>query len=228
MSRDTKREIIMQRIKIVKRLENELNRIRTAQFELGYMVLDKPVRDGWIKTFKLRDDILRTKKFKVYHEVLSAIVKEIWGREKRYADKRWDDFFSRNIKNFQRPGIRRLDEKEYSKLSTKAKKCFIEQKRKSYRGYKSIYSCILPRYYFVLSYRRAYTIKRKIISPVLKRREQEVLEILAKPEFRAFSVYYNNNYRLYFNTSKSERRRTKMALSLIKEYRPELSLRINT
>jgi len=221
MSRTTKREVITQRIKTVNRLEKELDKIHKAQAELGYLELDKPVRDGWIKTFKLRDDILRSKKSKVYQEVLKSVKQEIWGREKKYADKRWKEFFNKHNRNFQRPGIRRLNEKQFSKLSTKAQKCFIKRKRKANGGYKNIYSCILPRYYFIISYRRAYITKRKIISPILESREQEIMEILAKPNYRSYSVYYNYNYRFYYNPNKSDRRKIKVLLAKIKECNTE-------
>ena len=108
MSRETKKEIINNRIKHVKRLESELNQIHKAQSKLGNIELKKPIRNGWIKTFKLRDEILRSKSSKVYQEVLSAVLLEIWGSEKKYAEKKWKKFFDIYHKNFQRPGIKRL------------------------------------------------------------------------------------------------------------------------
>ena len=212
MSRETKRTIISQRIKLVNQLEKELKQVNKAQSELGYIVLDKPLRDGWIKTYRLRDDILRSKSARTYQEVLAAVLHEVWGREKKYADKRWKKFFDKNSRHFQRPGIRRLNEKEYNKLSSKAKKCFIQQKRKAYRGYVNIYACTLPRYYFQLSYRRAYITKRKIISPILDSREQEIMEILSRPTLRVYSVYYSYHYRHYHNPHKGDRRKIKVTL----------------
>lgn len=213
MSRVTRREVIKQRANTVKRLEKELDKIHKAQSELGYIELDKPLRDGWIKTYQLRDDISRSKNAKVYKEVLKAVMQEVWGREKKHADNNWNEFFNKKNRNFQRPGIRRLNEKQYDKLSSHAKKCFIKRKRKSPRGYRNSYSCILPRYYFTLTYRRAYIYKRKIISPILESREQEIMEILAAPTLRIYSTYYNYHWRLYKNPKKGERRKTKMELS---------------
>jgi len=213
MSRATKREVISQRIKMVNRLERELDKIHNAQNQLGYLELDKPIRDGWIKTMKLREDVLRSKKSNVYKEVLKSVLKEIWGREKKYADKKWKEFFNEHHRNFQRPGIRRLNSKEFSKLSTKAQRCFVKRKRKTCRGYKNIYCCILPRYYFVVTYRRAYITKRKIISPILESREQEIMELLAKPTLYPYSVYCNYNFRFYYNPNKADRRRSKMILA---------------
>ena len=215
MSRATKRSVIAQRIKLVSQLEKELKQVHQAQSQLGYIVLDKPLRDGWIKTYRLRDDILRSKSAKVYKEVLNAVVQEIWGREKKYADKRWKKFFNKKSKDFQRPGIRRIYDKHFNKLSSKAKKCFVQRKRKVYKGYMNIYVCILPKYYFKITYRRAYITKIKIISPILDSREREIMEILARPTLRTYSVYYNYNCRLYHNPHKGESRKMKMNLSNI-------------
>jgi len=212
MSRATKRAVIAQRIKLVSQLEKELKQIHKAQSQLGYIVLDKPLRDGWIKTYKLRDDILRSKSAKVYKEVLNAVLQEIWGREKKYADKRWKKFFNKNSQDCQQPGIRRLYDKHSKRLSSKAKQCFVQRKRKVYRGYMNIYVCILPKYYFQLSYRRAYITKRKIIFPLLDSSEQEIMEILSRPNLRTYSVYYNYKCRLYHNPHKGERRKMKMNL----------------
>ncbi len=213
MSRTSKKAIIAERIKFVSKLEKELKRIRKARSALGYLELPKPLRDGWYKTFRLRDDISRSKQAKAYQEVLDAVLIEIWGREKKHAHKNWNKFFNRHGQNYQRPGIRRLNEKEFNKLSSKAKKCFVKRRRKVYQGYKFIYACIIPKYYLVIAYRRAYITKRKILSPILEKREQEIIEILQKSTLRTYSLYHKYNYRLYHNPHKKERRKVKMELS---------------
>ena len=215
MSRDTRREIIAQRIKLVKRLEGELKKINKAQAELGYIELEKPLRDGWFKTYVLRDDIKRSKKARIYQEVLDAVLVEIWGREKKYADKKWEKYFRSHNKGYQRPGIKRLYEKEFSKLSSNAQKCFIKRRRPGYKKRQTIYVCLLPQYYFQLSYRRAYLTKFRITSPILEQREQEIMEILSRPTLRSYSMYYNYRYRQYHEPYKRERRKLNMALSAV-------------
>ena len=213
MSRVIKKQIIEERINYVNRLEKELKRIRKAQSDLGYIQLPRPIRDGWFKTLRLRDDIKRTKKAKIYQEVLEAILVEIWGREKKYADKRWKKYFLRNGISFQRPGIRRLNVKEFSKLSSKAQRCFIKRKLKGYRTHRVVYVCIIPKYYFQLTYRRAYITELRIISPILESREQEINEILSQSALRRYSQYINYSYKPYHNPIKQERRNIKLMLS---------------
>lgn len=216
MSRATQKAVITERIQLVNQLEKELQRIRKAQSELGYLELPKPLRDGWYKTFRLRDDILRSKNAKTYKEVLKAVLVEIWGSEKKYADKRWKKHFSQYHEHFQRPGIKRLNEKEFEKLSCRAKKCFVKRRRMGCKGYRNSYACTIPKYYFVIAYRRAYMTKRKIVSPILESREQEIMEILYRPTLFPYSLNYKYNYRLYYKPNKRERRRVKMELSNMK------------
>jgi len=215
MSRDTRRAVITERIRFVKQLEGELKKINKAQAQLGYMELEKPSRDGWFKTYILRDDIRRSKKARIYQEVLDAVLVEIWGREKKYADKKWQRYFRIWNKRHQRPGIKRLYEKEFSKLSTNAQKCSIRRRRPGYKERNTIYVCLLPKYYFQISYRRAYLTKIKIISPQLEQREQEILEILSRPTLRTYSMYYNYRYRLYREPHRGERRKMNMTLSTV-------------
>jgi len=79
MSRYSQRAIIAERKKLVQKLEAELERIWTAKLTPQYIILPKPIRDGWFKTLRLRDDIKRSRKAKTYQEVLDAVVVDVWG-----------------------------------------------------------------------------------------------------------------------------------------------------
>ncbi len=207
MSRRTQKEIITTRIKKVKRLQKERDKIYEAQRNLGYIILDKPIRNGWYKIYRLRDDILRKKNARTYQEVLDAIAIPVWGSEKKYADRNW----KRHFKNYGFPGIKRLNRKAYDKLSGGAKRYFVPIRKKQYQQYKTKYSCILPRYYFQSSYKRAYLTKIKIISPVLESREQEIEQLLTGPELRKH--YYSGwSYNWHYSSHKSNRRKIKMQL----------------
>jgi len=212
MRRIKRKYIIEERIKIVLELERELKKNRKAQDNLGYIVLDKPIRDGWFRTFTLRDDILKSKDAKIYQEVIDAVKIEIWGRSKKFANKNWIKYNSKKHYHYQRPGVKFLSEKEYTKLSSKAKKQFLTVKLRRLLGYKRVHYCFLPKYYFHTHYRRAYVTQLKITSPELEKREQEILEILNRTEYRKHSIYFR--YRSYFwnDPIKRERRKVKMAL----------------
>ena len=213
MSRETRRATIEHRIRAVKKLEKELDDVWTARRNLGYIELKKPIRNGWFRTFVLRDDVARSKMAKTYQEVLDAVICEIWGREKKYADKNWKEFFrNAHLYFFQRPGIKRLNSKKFDALSGKAKKCFRQIKIKEYSSYRTFYVCTIPRYYFVVSYRRAYITKIKIISPVLESRYQEIFEKLETSNLRSFSNYFGHHFGFYEEPHRGERKKVKDTL----------------
>ena len=198
---------------MVKALEKELRTIHHAQLGLGYHKLDKPIRNGWFRTFKLRADIQRNKNSKIYAEVLQAVMIEVWGREKKYADRNWKRYFSKESSWYLRPGIKYLTEEEFSKLSFRAKKCFTMERERMYYGYRKRYACSLPTYYFQSSYRRAYITRFKIESSQLRKREKEIMEILARSELRKYFRYCRGGYRVDLKMHKGRRRKIKMTLA---------------
>jgi len=109
MSRDSRRAILLERIKRVRELETELDQISNATRNVSYIELTKPIREGWFRTLKLRPDISRSEKAPIYQEVLKAVSVDVWGRDKKYADRRWVKHFVGNNSRYLRPGIRRLD-----------------------------------------------------------------------------------------------------------------------
>ena len=218
MSRVERKTIIEERIKSVQQLKKELDKNQTAQCNLGYIILDKPIRDGWYRTLKLREDILKSKHAKVYQEVLDAVKVEIWGRDKKHADKNWSNYFRRTSFRFcryPRQGIQCLGEKAFAKLSHKAKKEFRTFNKSFFFQKQSGYYCTLPDYFFQTDYRRAYITKIKIRSPELESREQEIEELLNSSELWKYSMRSYGKYRLWYNSNKRNRRKINMELSKV-------------
>lgn len=193
-------------------LERELRRLSVAQGNLGCLMLDKPIRDGWYRTYRLRSDIQRTKKVKTYQEVLESTTLKVWGREKKYADKNWKSRFHKLYHDYHRPGMRYLTEKEFAKLSVGAKKHFHFTNRKLYSTYEKVYFNTLPIHYFATTYERAYIVSRNLIAPEIERRMQEINEILNNPMYYEHSTYRLGRYWHVLNPNKRNRRKVKMAL----------------
>ncbi len=78
-----------------------------------------------------------------------------------------------------------------------AKKYFVPVRQKYYYEYNTFYSCILPRYYFVSTYRKAYITKIRITSPELESREKEIENKISHPDLRKYSIYYNDHHRYF-------------------------------
>lgn len=209
MRRDKRRKIIEERIRKVNQLEMELKKIYAAQNDLGYHVLDKPIRDGWYRTLKLRADIKKNKNAKIYQIILDVIVIEVWGRDKKHADKKWNKYIKKHKFGIPSTGTSYLGEKQFSKLPHKAKMEFKPISKNLYWFWqrKKVYACTLPKYFFQTHYRRAYITKFKIISSELESREQEIMEMLSSNELNKYSNYfsYNSRYWHWHNPTKKSR-----------------------
>jgi hypothetical protein len=145
-----------ERAKQYRKIKKRLNDLYTIFYREGWDDLPKPERFGWFKEVALSEEVLRRHDAYVFIEILDACKVSLWAREKKYLERSWEIKY-RNKKP-QKPGLRNLSLKEYSKLSNEAKKYFykksffaIEEEEKIY-----CYSCILPRIFFVYAYRRAY------------------------------------------------------------------------
>ena len=106
--------------KEILRLKREWNEIWQAQRNQGWIELEKPIPNGWDAKYVLRDDISRSPYAEELQEVLDACMVPVWSRRKdfkfkEYKSKKW---------SFKSPGLRKIDSKEYDKLSEKAKKYF--------------------------------------------------------------------------------------------------------
>lgn len=59
--------------KLAKLLYQELEEIRAAQFKLGRFKLKTPIQKGWVRKFKVREDILRSSDGARYKRILSHV-----------------------------------------------------------------------------------------------------------------------------------------------------------
>ena len=70
-------------------IQKELKKLHRAQWNLGSYELDKPIRHGCYKHFKLRDDIARRKDFEVFQSVIDVAGLSVWGRNKKHVGYTW-------------------------------------------------------------------------------------------------------------------------------------------
>ncbi len=171
------------KVKEFRKLLKKLLLLRKAKRELGWTYLKKPIRHGFYKELVFREDILKRKEVPVYLEILEATKVVKWGSSKKRLEKAWGEQ-SKNNKRIQYPGISALPQKEYDKLSDKAKRFFIKRQREMYTpGYfETLYISILPAFYFNFKVSRAYIYKRKIIDSELES-EMKLIENKMETEF---------------------------------------------
>jgi len=210
--REERKRVVENRIRRVRSLEQEMDIIYRQLRSLGYVKLEKPLRDGWYRTLALRQDISRHKNAHVFQEILDRLGEKFWGREKKYADRAWKKKYEHDRHLYRRPDIRYIRKRVYDKFSTAAKRHFIKVKLKLNYRYRIYYYCTLPRYYFVVRYERAYITKRKIIAPELESRMKEIENALLAAKYYSLHDYNIYNYKFYYNPHKRRRRKTKVAL----------------
>lgn len=168
-------EIAEIRRKRVRAMEKELQRLFIAKRNQGFQMLEKPIKDGWFKHLALREDVTRRKDAQVFQEIIDRCGLEIWGSDKRQADKNWNRFHSRNNENGI-PGLELLYGEKLVGISKKARMYFdgYDWQWMSYSGYVKRYFCKAPRHFFVTKYSKSYITKVNIIDPELNRRIDEL------------------------------------------------------
>lgn len=200
----------------VRKLRKELRDLYTASFNLGYIKLEKPIRHGWFKHLALRDDIARRKDASVFREILEVSGIDIWGLDKKYADKIWDKQ-SRKDNTIQFPGIRKLNQKNYNKLSEKAQKWYegFDWYWTPAEGNVKRYYCRVPRYFFKITYTRAFITRKQIVDPKIDKRIAEIKGLLLSDRYYNYDQT-NRRYRTkYMNDmyNRIARKRAKVALN---------------
>lgn len=172
------------RLQEYRALDKELDELYEAQDNLGYYPLKKPIRHGWYKYLKLRDDVARRKDAYVFQNIIDVAGITIWGRKVEEVDQVW---VKRNAdhRRISLPGIRKLDRKEFQKLIPKAQRYFegIEISHGSWLSGIIRYHCRVPKHYFEPTYKRAYITHRKIIDSEIESRIDQLENRLLRPEF---------------------------------------------
>ncbi|MEN7550731.1 hypothetical protein AAG747_22615 [Rapidithrix thailandica] len=209
-------------------LHKQIERLSIAQQKLGYVRLEKPVRHGWFKHLVLRQDIANREDAAVFQEIVKIAAKWIWGRDKPHVNKEWERA-AENNKLFQFPGFKFIEKDRYKLLSGKAKKYFKEYELywSPWLGSVKAYYCLVPSYYFVPGYTKAYLTHRKVIDGELERRIAELEVQLNQRELYPYSLYaggYPGKW-ARVNYHRKQRRRIKMALVHFEEETLERKMR---
>lgn len=201
--------------KELRALLNEQQRLWQAQANLGYIVLEKPIRHGWYKHLVLRDDVSRRSDAHIFQEILDRCGTECWGHDKAHADKVWDRFSRSNLE-IQFPGIKKINSRVLSRLSPKARKWFLgyDWCWSRRHGFLKRYHCQVHRHYFKIAYTRAYITKRGIIDADIESRLEEIDSILKSNKYYALTkINGEGKWWMTFNHHKRVRRQLKVALS---------------
>jgi len=216
--------ITAQRKAQVRHLEQELQVLRRAWYNLGYVPLDKPIRNGWYKHLVLRQDVARRQDAHVFQEILNACARWVWGQDKPMANRRWQHNAKSNT-NWQWAGLAYITKERFQALSPRAQRYFVayEWKWTPWQGSLRRYYCLVPQYYYVTAYAKAYLTHKRVIDSQLQHQIHQLENQLLGNE-----LYAHTQKPIRFGTSKWSRRRTnrqarqraKVALKMHQLYPP--------
>ena len=175
-------------------LKRKLDSINTLKRNPEYIELEKPIHDGYIAYYKLRDDVLSRKDGQAYIEALQVCNANLWCDNKDFK------YFEKKKWVKKNPTLRKINKAMYDALSPTAKKFFYETtiKDKYWRdGFRDIhYECSLS-YELVRVVKKDYITHRKVLDPKL---QSEYAEI----EARLYSLTNGHPWGGYGSYSKYE------------------------
>lgn len=71
----------------MKFIENEYQELTTAKFNLGCISLPIPIKNCWLRSLELSEDVKRRMDIIILSEVIQAFKHEICGRDNKHVDR---------------------------------------------------------------------------------------------------------------------------------------------
>ena len=205
----------------IRKLNRETDRLYDAQSALGLMKLEKPIRHGWIRHLKLREDIEVRKDAAIFQEIVKKCSVEVWGTDKKDADRNWVRFHKHN-RQVQYPGLHLLIGEKIKTVSDKARLMFdgLDWQWIYRKGYVKRYICKAPRHYFITAYSRCYVTHLQVVDPDIKSRLEEIGNLLNDNKYYA-EAYRVNLYKNKWMPYKYHKRKRKRVKDVMKNYNEE-------
>jgi len=140
MKRTGKSQLIDDRRRALLRLEQRYNELQDAKRDLPVIPLDKPIRNGWERTFVLREDVKRSKDGPFFLSILAKLNNVDHCKRKDFKHK---DYRTGKMKDIVQV-IYDLDEKDYVKLSPQEQRHFFYTTKRirrwhGYTEYRKVY-----------------------------------------------------------------------------------------
>lgn len=152
-------------------LKRKFDAIRNLKRNPEYVELPKPIHDGYIATYKLRDDILSRKDAEAYIAALNVCNANLWCENKDFKFLEKKKWVKKN------PTLRQINKATYDALPITAKRFFYETtiKDKYWReGYRDThYDCSLS-YELVRIIKKDYITHRAVLDPNIQSEYSEI------------------------------------------------------
>lgn len=175
-SRLEKRKLIESNDKKLIRLRKRMNELWKIKHGLPLVQLEKPIRRGFKKTFKLREDIARRKDAKDFQRILGVINQTIYCKTDDFKIKKWHNNQMEDIPHV----LKHIPENQWDKLDWPEhfKKWFVFQERHHTTKYGGNY--VIKGYWFKYDYMfdavvlPNFVTHRKPVEPHIERELKEI------------------------------------------------------
>jgi hypothetical protein len=205
------------RTKEVRQIWKRRAEVWNEKRQLGYIKLDKPIRNGWFKEIIITHKVDRYKNKAAILEVYDKIEKMFWGRTKEEAQRKWEFQTSKYLIYNDFPTI---SKRQYNKLSFKAQRlCSPFQYLNEGNKLKFRFYLRIPKGAYRIKYTRAYVTHSKRIDPLLES-ESALLEqqLLKRGYFEANEKQCNWKDYYYLSSHKTEKFKIKSQLKKLKHF----------
>ena len=180
----------------------------TAQRNLGWVELEKPIHDGFTAKLKLRDDVANRQDAWVFQNILDNFGTESFAR--KLSDFRFNDRKKRWLdpNTYRRPHISEISEHTYLNLSTQEQKYFANSIL-GYGWHASYYYCTVPDFFYEVVYEKHFRTKAQITDEILLQEEAEIEGEIFRNHFKKTC---DDGYRKNYGANRKHRANSKTVL----------------
>jgi hypothetical protein len=153
--------------KEVKRLFREWRRVQEAQRNLNWIELEKPIFLGYIKRFKLREDVAKRKDAHIFVNILEKINNHKTCKNKEFIGREWKTGKKVPVV----VTLKKINKKEFNKLSKGEQKYFREYYSHKAREWRYEFT---QSHFYETYIEKHYAYKVKEHDAVLAKKEREL------------------------------------------------------
>lgn len=178
---------------------------------LGWVELDRPYQDGWYAFLSLRKDVSNREDAWVFQYIADNHSTEQWARN--VSDFWWNRRKQkRQYWSHPKPHVSGISKHTYESLPPQVKKWFAPDEYRASPWSRPAYRCVVPDFFFEISYRRRMITKVRVFDSVLESEKSFLADKLYSdfPMWRYGSGAAPKSFRKMLN--RSERARSKQAL----------------
>lgn len=178
--RENRKKFHKEQEKKLRRLNRELQELRRAQWNLGWIELEKPIQSGFERVVVPRPDYMRRKDAAYFIELADFVNSTVTSRDKKFIRKNW----STGVKEEVHAKPREIRDFEWEKVPEKFKAEFHKEERQghSWGAFTSTYTVYVldKQWRFTEKMQKHYITRVQLRDPELESRITEIDDYLER------------------------------------------------